>query len=61
MVGQFAENEPKAAGVVDLGKVVVDFFFAENRLVVEDVEFESTGCGGGASGWRPGSGRDPLR
>ncbi|HEV1288116.1 MAG TPA: hypothetical protein VNU44_22510 [Bryobacteraceae bacterium] len=40
MVGQFAENEPKAAGVVDVGKVLVDFFFAEDRLVFEDVGFE---------------------
>jgi hypothetical protein len=40
VVGQFPENEPEAAEVVDGGKLIADFVFAEKRLVVEHVEFE---------------------
>jgi hypothetical protein len=40
VIGEFAENEPKAAGVVDLREVFVDLFFAEDHLVVKHVGFE---------------------
>ncbi len=39
-VGQIAENEPEAAEVAGVGKILIEVFSGEIEFVVEDTGFE---------------------